>query len=260
MPDGDQQSNNFLPLKFNFQPASDDTRFYIYAIWNTLKDKYYIGISQHPNERIKQSLGIKGSSPTASAKRKELHDDFAKAAEQFGHLPIEDFPIKFGILNKEGYPNALLGCIAEVLHMVDLEKTGKHLYNQNKFGGHVALENQRTAFETVVKIIDPALKGHPSDDQMHELEAHIHTIKNYIVDTEGSGIINNDFLDELEDAWDEYIQRRKNQGFGRHNTIPIIAFGEEYFPILPTPSNDNNQKNNQEHNLNLDTGNEITPH
>lgn len=236
MPD---DTSTLLPLKFNFQPASEDTRFYIYSIWNTLKDKYYIGISQHPNDRLKQSLGLGQKHDKPNKKRKELHDDFKCAAEQHGQLPTEEFPIKFGILNKDGYPNAFLGCVAEVLHMIELEKSGKHLYNQNKFGGHVALGDQRVAFETVVKIMDPALQGHPSDNQMRELETHIHTIKNFIAETNGAHIINQDFLDELEEAWDEYVTRQKNTGFGRNNTMPSIAFGEEYLPLIPVPSNDN---------------------
>jgi GIY-YIG catalytic domain len=222
-----KKSERFIPVKFHFKTASDETRFYIYSIWNPEKNKYYIGISRSPAKRINRQLKNKN----------ELKDDYARAAH--GNPKGHKSPFKFGILNADGYPNAFLGCIAEVLYMVHLEKQSIPIYNQNKFGGHPSLQDKRRAFETIVKIIDPSLQGHPSDDDMHELERHIPEIRDYVSKTNTTDIINSETLKILDQAWDDYLTRRKDRGFGRDKSMPNIAFGREYTPLDPIAANDN---------------------
>ena len=233
MPKG--PADDFTPVKFETDFTLTEGRFYIYAIWNIEKDKYYIGISGHPLRRINEQL----------KKKSGLKKDFARSARAQIINPQRDLMFRFGLLGRKdvtgeplGYPNAFLGCIAEVMQMIKLESQGITLYNQNKFGGHPALDQKRHAFETIVKIIDPALRGHASDDDMRALEDHIHEIRDFVQDSGGLDIIGQDFLEELDKAWDDYLERKKRRGFGRNQAMPIIAFGEDFTP-LRVASNDN---------------------
>lgn len=223
-----RKSERFIPVKFHFKTASNETRFYIYSIWNPEKNKYYIGISRAPAKRINRQLKNKN----------ELKDDYASAAH--GNPAGHKCAFKFGILNSNGYPNAFLGCVAEVLYMLHLEKQKIPIYNQNKFGGHPSLQEKRRAFETIVKIIDPSLQSQPSDDDMHDLERHIPEIRDYVSTTNATDIINPETVKILDQAWDDYLMRRKDSGFGRGKSMPNIAFGSEYTPLNPIAANDNN--------------------
>ena len=225
MPDG--LTGSFVPLRLNFDIAQESGRFYIYSIWNRKKDKYYIGISRNPSRRINDQLRSKA----------ELCKDYAEEAFNDQTRPPEERVFEFGILNLEGFESPLIGCIAEVLYMVNLEKTGKAIYNRNKFGGHPELQSKRVAFETVVKIIDPSLQGHPSDQEMRELEKHIPEIRDFALKKNFEGVFDYEFMAELEKAWDDYIERRKQAGFGRKPLTTIIAFDDEYLKL--TPVNDN---------------------
>ena len=152
-------SRAFTPLKFGFNPPSDGPgRFYIYAIWNRLKDKYYVGISRTPATRINQHL----------KKKAELCEDYARAAQREQLDTGEEKIFQFFLLKPEtGYQDALIGCVAEVLHMEQLEKKNKLLYNKNKFGGHHSIKGEeRAAFYAIVKIIYPGIAGPPTSYNM----------------------------------------------------------------------------------------------
>ncbi|MBK6896936.1 MAG: GIY-YIG nuclease family protein [Alphaproteobacteria bacterium] len=226
MPDG--LVSTFVPLRLNFEAAQENGRFYIYSIWNRKKDKYYIGISRNPPRRINEQLRSKV----------ELKDDYAQEAHTDQTRRPEDRVFECGLLNAEGYESPLIGCIAEVLYMVDLERSGKNIYNRNKFGGHPELKDKRLAFEAVVKIIDPCLMGHPTDQEMLALEKHIHEIRDYAAKTGFRGIFDHEFMGALEKAWDDYTQRRKEAGFGRKPLSTRIAFADEYVRLKGANDND----------------------
>lgn len=226
-------AQTFVPVKFQFKTSSEETRFYIYGIRHLDKDKYYIGISRNPSRRINDQLKSKT----------ELKEDYARAVGSIKENPAKQLPFEFSLSDPQGYPDAFLGCIAEVLYMIALEKHGKQIYNQNKFGGHPSLAHKRRAFEAVVKIIDPALKGHPSEDDMLALEDHIAEIRQHVDATNNEDIINSDTLTLLDRAWDEHLERRRYQGFGRKPTSPLpnIAFGRQGFPLIPVVVANDNQ-------------------
>lgn len=226
MPDG--LTSGFVPLRLNFEAAQENGRFYIYSIWNRKKDKYYIGISRNPSRRINEQLRSKA----------ELKDDYAQEALADQTRAPEDRVFEFGILNPEGHETPLIGCIAEVLYMVNLEKMGKAIYNRNKFGGHPELKEQRLAFEAVVKIIDPGLLGHPSDQEMLALEKHIGEIREYVAQVRHKGVFDQEFMYALEHAWDNYTERRRHAGFGRKPLSTRIAFADEYQKLAAVNDND----------------------
>lgn len=188
----------FVPVKFDFESASDETRFYIYSICNTEKGKFYIGISRHPDKRINQQLKTK----------RELCEDYAKAAIKDQIVPPELRLFHFGLVNEKGYPNAFLGCIAEVLYMLRLEQQNIHIYNQNKFGGHPELREMRHAFDAIVRIIDPSIIGNPSDEDIANITPHITEIMNYIIETQNKDIINLDFLKRLNETIADHVKRK----------------------------------------------------
>ncbi|MBK9584414.1 MAG: GIY-YIG nuclease family protein [Alphaproteobacteria bacterium] len=226
MPDG--LVSTFVPLRLNFEAAQENGRFYIYSIWNRKKDKYYIGISRNPPRRINEQLRSKA----------ELKDDYAQEAQADQTRMPEDRVFECGLLNAEGYESPLIGCIVEVLYMVDLERSGRNIYNRNKFGGHPELKDKRLAFEAVIKIIDPCLMGHPTDQEMLALEKHIHEIRDYGAKTGYTGIFDHEFIGALEKAWDDYTQRRKEAGFGRKPLSTRIAFADEYVRLKGANDND----------------------
>lgn len=200
-------------MKFDFQRASDEEgRFYIYGIWNRKKDKYYVGISRNPEPRINDHL----------RKRLELSEDYARAAESDSKKPEEERTIQWFCLGPpNGYTDILIGCLAEVLHMAHLEKQGKHLYNRNKFGGHHKLKGERRlAFEGCVKII---LRETPSEANMQALRHHIGDIKTHAQKYGYTDIVNQDFIDQINDAWDAY-QARKDHDFKSDKQANQAAF------------------------------------
>lgn len=226
MPDG--LTSGFVPLRLNFEAAQENGRFYIYSIWNRKKDKYYVGISRNPPRRINEQLRSKA----------ELKDDYAQEAMADQTRAPEDRVFECGILNPEGYESPFIGCIAEVLYMVNLEKMGKAVYNRNKFGGHPELKDQRLAFEAVVKIIDPCLMGHPTDQEMLALEKHIGEIRDYAAQTGHQGVFDREFMVALESGWDDYTERRRQAGFGRKPLSTRIAFADEYRRLSAVNDND----------------------
>ncbi len=222
----------FKPLKCDFSFAADDSQFYIYSIRNREEDKYYIGISRHPQTRMNWQLKNKNV----------LSDDYAKACKALQ----EDISFEAGVINtgyngQYGYPSAFLGCIAEVLYMIDLEKQNKELYNERKLGGHPSLgdknNEERLAFEAVAKIVDPS-QGQPSDKGMRALENNMPEIRHYIEHTEGQDVINDTLLKKLEKAWDQYTEKRKSNGFGRASISDEPTYLINYVKL--TVSNDNN--------------------
>jgi len=224
----------FVPVKFDFETATDETRFYIYSICNIEKGKFYIGISRHPDKRINQQLKTK----------RELCEDYARVAVSEQQSPPELKLFHFGLVNDKGYPNAFLGCIAEVLYMLSLERQNIHIYNQNKFGGHPELKEKRQAFDAIVRIIDPSIIGNPSDEDIAHITPHINEIMNYVIETKGKDVINLDFLKLLNDTITDHVKRKI---LPEHETIkprlpPFAEILLNYTP-LQIPKNDNEAKN-----------------
>lgn len=229
----DNQSKSFNPIKFHFDEATDDSRYYIYSIRNREKDKFYIGISRHPAQRINKQLKDK----------KHLSDDYAKAAQHCDISDTDNHVFEFGLLNAKGYPSPLIGCIAEVLYMIQLEDHGIEIYNQNKFGGHPDLNDQKDAFYGIVKIVDKRTNALPSAEEILAIEKALPEIKHYIDNTSDNDIINSDLILEIKNAWQEHKHRQETGMFGtlEVSTIDTNKYLINYTRLTPIPSNDNTQ-------------------
>lgn len=178
-------------LSFSFESPIDPSRFYVYSIKNPdIKNgKFYIGISRHPQERIKKQLQTKPG----------LKDDFEKAMHHGTLTDPNAIPFEIAFVNPKGYPTAFLGCIAEVLCMVLLEAKGVPIYNQNKFGGHPYLkeEQKQLAFEAVVRVLT---HNTLTEDHARALSGALNEIRAYILSDDEEDIIDSTFLKTLEDA------------------------------------------------------------
>ncbi|MGH1403443.1 MAG: GIY-YIG nuclease family protein [Alphaproteobacteria bacterium] len=215
--------NPFVPAKLDFSKAADEDKFYIYCIQNTDINRYYIGISRHPARRVNEQLKSK----------RELCDDWARVAPYEAGKQNAERSFKFNLLNEHGYPNAFIGCIAETLYMFDITEQGGQIYNQNFFGAHPSIGDKRKAFEAIVKIVNPAHESLPSSDEMQALNDTIHEIDDYISQTNNQDIINTEFKEKLETAWDAHLERLKKNGFGRkkdNDFIPVVL--KNSVPVL----------------------------
>lgn len=217
-----------ISIGFDFEQSADSDRYYVYSIRNKQLNKFYIGISGHPNERLKNHLRTKNL----------VKEDFANAVLHDARTSPQEHIFEFGIGNPNGYPGAFLGCIAEVSYMLHLEKNGVEIYNQNKFGGHPALsdEGKWDAFRAIVKILDHTSNSTPSNAEMHALEQAIPEIQEHVTQTENRDIINSEVMDKIEQAWLSHNATKKAVLFSTNpqiSDLPTSSFLPNYERVIP---------------------------